>query len=51
METITGFLTNAVSVFGSCWTAMTNNPVIGVFIGLGLLGAGAGVFRRFRRAV
>lgn len=51
METITGFLTNAVSVFSSVWTAMTNNPVIGVFIGLGLLGAGAGVFRRFRRAV
>lgn len=51
METISTFLTNAVTVFGQCWTVMTNNPVIGVFVGLGLLGAGAGVFRRFRKAV
>lgn len=51
METITGFMTNAVSVFGTVWTAMTNNPVIGVFIGLGLLGSGAGLFARFRHAV
>jgi len=51
METITGFLTNAVTVFGSCWTAMTNNPVIGVMVGLSLLGTGAGLFARFKQSV
>jgi len=51
MEMITGFLTNAVSVFGSCWSAMTANPVIGVLVGLSLLGTGAGLFARFKSAV
>jgi len=51
MEMITGFLTNAVTVFGSCWDAMTSNPVVGVLVGLSLLGTGAGLFARFKSAV
>ena len=48
---ISDFLSNAVSAFGTVWSAMTANPAIGVFIGLGLLGAGARVFKRFRKSV
>ena len=48
---ISDFLSNAASVFASVWDAMTANPVIGVFIGLALLGSGAGLFARFRSSV
>ena len=48
---VSGFLSDAASVFGSVWNAMTANPVIGVFIGLGLLGVGARVFKRFKKSV
>lgn len=48
---ISDFVSNAASVFGSVWDAMTANPVIGVFVGLGLLAGGARVFKRFRKSV
>ena len=48
---IPGFLSDAATVFGSIWDAMTANPVIGICIGLGLLGVGARVFKRFRKSV
>jgi len=48
---VTQALSNAVNVFGSCWSAMTANPVIGVLVGLSLLGTGAGLFARFKSSV
>lgn len=48
---ISDFVSNAASVFSSVWDAMTANPVIGVFLGLALLGSGAGLFARFRHSV
>lgn len=51
MEAVTTMLANAVTVFSSCWTAMTNNTPIAILVGLSLLGSGAGLFAKFRRAV
>lgn len=50
MEAVTTMLSNAVTVFGSCWDAMTSN-VPAILVGLSLLGSGAGLFAKFRHAV
>ena len=42
MEAVTTMLSNAVTVFGSCWDAMTSNVPIAILVGLSLLGSGAG---------
>ena len=46
MEAVTTMLSNAVTVFGSCWDAMTSNVPIAI-----LVGSGAGLFAKFRHAV
>ena len=51
MEAVSTMLTNAVTVFGSCWDAMTSNVPIAILEGLSLLGSGAGLFAKFRHAV
>lgn len=51
MEEITAMLTNAVTVFGKCWDAMTANVPIAILVGLSLIGSAAGLFAKFRRAV
>lgn len=51
MEAVTTMLSNAVTVFGSCWDAMISNQPIAILVGLTLLGAGAGLFAKFRHAV
>ena len=51
MEAVTTMLSNAVTVFGSCWDAMTSNVPIAILVGLSLLGSGAGLFAKFRHAV
>ena len=37
MEAVTTMLSNAVTVFGSCWDAMTSNVPIAILVGLSLL--------------
>ena len=34
MEAVTTMLSNAVTVFGSCWDAMTSNVPIAILVGL-----------------
>lgn len=44
--TVSGLLTDVGSVISTVVTTIAGNPLLAVFVGLGLLSAGAIVFRR-----
>lgn len=39
-------VSDAVSLFGKVWDLIVGNPILMVFIGIGLLSAGIGLFGR-----
>lgn len=41
--------TDAVTLLGTAWTAMTGNPYLCVFLGVTMLSAGILLFRRLRK--
>lgn len=49
MELITAGGTQAVTFMTTAFTAMTNNVYLAVFLGVTMIGAGVGLFRKLRR--
>ena len=49
IELITAGATSAVDFMSRAWTAMTGNIYLAVFLGVTMLGAGIGLFRKLRR--
>lgn len=49
MELITTGGTNAISFLTTAFNAMTSNVYLAVFLGVTMLGAGIGLFRKLRR--
>lgn len=48
--TVSGVLENVSSVISTVVGCVTDNPVIAVFIGMGVVGAGIALFRKLMRA-
>lgn len=48
--TVSGLLTDVGTVITSVVTTIAGNPLLSVFVGLGLVSAGVIVFRRFCKA-
>lgn len=46
---ITTALENVSTVFTSAVTMITDNPIAMVFIGIGIVGGGIGLFRKVRK--
>lgn len=42
----TAGVSDAVGVFGNIWTLISGNPVLTLFIGVAVLSAGVGLFRK-----
>lgn len=42
----TSGVSDAVGVFGNIWTLISGNPVLTLFIGVSVLGAGVGLFSK-----
>lgn len=49
--TVSGLLTDVGTVISTVVTTIAANPLLAVFVGLGLVSAGAFAFRRLRKAV
>lgn len=49
MELITAGATQAISFMTDAFSAMTGNVYLAVFLGVTMLGAGIGLFRKLRR--
>ena len=49
LQLITAGATSAVDFMSRAWTAMTGNIYLAVFLGVTMLGAGIGLFRKLRR--
>ncbi len=49
MDLITAGGTQAITFMSTAFTAMTNNPYLAVFLGVTMIGAGIGLFRKLRR--
>ena len=50
-EAITAGVTEAVSLVGTAFTAITSNTVLCVFLGAALVKVGMSIFRSMKRAV
>lgn len=48
--TVSGVLENVSTVISTVVTCVTGNPVIAVFLGMGVVGGGVTLFRRLMRA-
>lgn len=48
-EAISGGISNAISLLGQAWTALTSNEVLVIFVGVTLLGSGITLFRKLRK--
>ncbi len=48
--TVSGVLENVSSVITTVVSCVTDNPVIAVFIGMGVVGGGVALFRKLMRA-
>lgn len=48
--TVSGVLENVTTVITTVVSCVTSNPVIAVFIGMGVVGGGVGLFRKLMRA-
>lgn len=48
--TVSGVLENVSTVISTVVTCVTGNPVIAVFLGMGVVGGGVALFRRLMRA-
>lgn len=46
---ISNFLQDVPSVFNSATTMITNNPVAALFVGISIVAAGIGLFRKVTR--
>lgn len=49
MEAITTGATTAITFMTQAFTAMTGNVYLAVFLGVTMIGAGVGLFRKLRR--
>lgn len=49
MSNITAGATQAITFMSSAFEAMTGNVYLAVFLGVTMLGAGIGLFRKLRR--
>lgn len=49
MELIQSGATQAVSFLQTAWSAMTSNVYLAVFLGVTMIGAGVGLFRKLRK--
>ena len=49
MDAITSAATQAVTFMTTAFTAMTSNVYLAVFLGVTMLGAGVGLFRKLRK--
>ena len=49
MTAITAGATAAIEFMSTAFTTMTGNPYLAVFLGVTMLGAGIGLFRKLRR--
>ena len=50
-EAITGGVTNAVTLMGNAFDAITGNTVMMIFLGYALVRGGLGVFRSMKNSV
>lgn len=48
--TVSGVLENVSTVISTVVSCVTGNPVIAVFLGMGVVGGGVALFRRLMRA-
>ena len=48
--TVSGVLENVSTVINTVVTCVTGNPVIAVFVGMGVVGGGIALFRKLMRA-
>ena len=48
--TVAGVLENVSSVINTVVTCVTGNPVVAVFVGMGVVGGGVALFRKLMRA-
>ena len=48
--TVAGVLENVSTVINTVVTCVTGNPVIAVFVGMGVVGGGVALFRKLMRA-
>lgn len=48
--TVSGVLENVSTVITTVVSCVTDNPVIAVFVGMGVVGGGVALFRRLMRA-
>ncbi len=48
--TVAGVLENVSTVINTVVTCVTGNPVIAVFVGMGVVGGGIALFRKLMRA-
>lgn len=48
--TVSGVLENVSTVISTVVSCVTGNPVIAVFVGMGVVGGGVALFRRLMRA-
>ena len=49
MEQITAGATQAITFMTEAFTAMTSNVYLAVFLGVTMIGAGVGLFRKLRK--
>ena len=49
MDAITTGATQAITFMTQAFTAMTGNAYLAVFLGVTMIGAGVGLFRKLRR--
>lgn len=49
LQLITAGASSAVDFMSTAWSAMTGNVYLAVFLGVTMLGAGIGLFRKLRR--
>ncbi len=49
MDSITSGGSKAISLMSTAFEAMTGNPYLAVFLGVTMIGAGIGLFRKLRR--
>lgn len=47
--TVTSLLSDVPGVVSSVFESMTANPILCVFLGMGVIGAGAALFARLKR--
>lgn len=49
MEAITTGANTAITFMSTAFSTMTSNPYLAVFLGVTMIGAGIGLFRKLRR--